>query len=392
MVVLTGMTVHDPMLSRRRNGFWPWFGRSANADEAPPGDDVADGSSGSGSVPLGVAPDRLIGAIGAFLAQHDLETTAYTLTVAHDCLTGECPRLMRLIEERATKGLPVTIAWLEHAAREAGHNREAERLTALMARLEDSIEEFGKTATTARSATLDYNSALSQHVDDLEQVSKAGTVITELATLARAMLDRTRSIEGELARSEKRAQTLQKNLTEARRMADHDHLTGLPNRRAFDKLLDEQYRDARAANEPLCVAFCDVDRFKLINDTHGHPAGDRVLKAVAEMLARISGDQCHVARHGGEEFAVLFRATSIGDAFERLEGAREDIANRRLVNRANDSPFGQITFSAGLAEVLSYSDKREALKAADDALLRAKAQGRNRIVRADAAGVASSQA
>src|SRR3546814_16509901 len=87
--------------------------------------------------------------------------------------------------------------------------------------------------------------------------------------------------------------------------SDLDYLTGLPNRRAFELLLDRHHKEARAALEPLSVAFCDIDEFKKVNDLHGHEAGDRVIKAIADTLARISNDHCHVARHGGEEFVML---------------------------------------------------------------------------------------
>ncbi|MFX8685053.1 GGDEF domain-containing protein, partial [Acinetobacter baumannii] len=86
--------------------------------------------------------------------------------------------------------------------------------------------------------------------------------------------------EQELAQSERRAARLQAELDETRRQSEQDHLTGLPNRRAFDALFTREMRAAREAGEPLCVAFCDVDNIKRINDAHGHPTGDRVLKLV----------------------------------------------------------------------------------------------------------------
>jgi diguanylate cyclase len=89
-----------------------------------------------------------------------------------------------------------------------------------------------------------------------------------------------------------------------------------------------------------------------------------------------------VARHGGEEFAVLWRNVTVDQAWKKLEQAREEIAERRLVNRANDTPFGRITFSGGIADMFAYADKSAALKAADVALYAAKQSGRNRIVKA----------
>src|SRR3546814_13926373 len=95
---------------------------------------------------------------------------------------------------------------------------------------------------------------------------------------------------------------LRRSLERAKRDAELDYLTGLPNRRAFKLLLDRHHKEARAALEPLSVAFCDIDEFKKVNDLHGTEAGDRVIKAIADTLERLSNDPCHVARHGGQEF------------------------------------------------------------------------------------------
>lgn len=326
------------------------------------------------------AKRRMIGKVADFLIDHDLEVMPRTLGIAYDCVTGANPKLSQMILERTESGLPVTLNWLEQVQRETDGESSAELLASLMSRLEESLDEFSRTTTSARSATSEYGAALQQHVDDLEQVSKAGIVITELAALARAMMSRTRDIEHNLNESEKRATTLQQSLDEARRVADEDHLTGLPNRRAFETMFDKEMASAKAAGDALCVAFVDIDHFKRINDTHGHASGDRVLKVVAETLNRISDSRCHVARHGGEEFAVLFRALSPQKAWERLDRARAEISERRLVNRATDMPFGRITFSGGIADVFAYTSKSDALRAADEALYAAKQSGRNLIL------------
>jgi diguanylate cyclase len=323
----------------------------------------------------------MLGKVADFLIDHDLEVLPSTLGVAYDCVTGSDPRLAQLILERAEKGLPITLKWLEDAKGTSGAANDGP-LVILMGRIEESLTEFSSTMSGARSATSEYSSAMQRHVDDLQQFNKAGEVISELAALTRAMMDRTRAVEHDLAQSEQRIEALQGNLEETRRVADLDHLTGLPNRRAFEARLEREVREASLAGEPLAVAFCDIDHFKRINDTHGHPAGDRVLKVVADTLNRISDARCHVARHGGEEFAVLFRNHTADQAFAKLDGAREDIAERRLVNRGNDTPFGQITFSGGIADVFGYADKSAALKAADEALYAAKGSGRNRILTA----------
>ena len=138
--------------------------------------------------------------------------------------------------------------------------------------------------------------------------------------------------------------------------------------------------EARAKGEVLSLAFCDVDRFKLINDTHGHDAGDRVLCAVAGTLNEHAGDACFVARHGGEEFVLLFYGMDKEEARVKLDAIRRAQAARQLMNRETGKPFGRVTFSGGVAEVTEDSDTRSALTRADAALYRAKEEGRNRVV------------
>ncbi|HQS71006.1 MULTISPECIES: diguanylate cyclase [unclassified Novosphingobium] len=373
---------NDPSARGSRSRLLKWLGIASDddiADEAVRAEIASFRDPSAREIWL-PAKRRLLAKVADFLIDHDLEVMPWTLEIAYDCVTGANPRLAQLILERTEQGHAISLSWLEKVMREERGDGSAEMLAALMSRLEESLEDFASTTSSARTATSEYGAALQQHVDDLEQVSRAGVVITELAALAKAMMHRTREIEHNLAESEQRAMALQSSLDEARRVADEDHLTGLPNRRAFEMLLDKELATASAQGEPLCVAFVDIDHFKRINDSHGHAAGDRVLKIVADTLARISDARCHVARHGGEEFAVLFRALTIEKAWDRLDQAREEIAERRLVNRATDMPFGRITFSGGIADVFAYPTKGEALRAADEALYAAKQAGRNQIL------------
>jgi diguanylate cyclase len=362
---------------------WLGLGATQHEDEAQETGQAANSASETceSEDPRERRRRQLLGDVGSFLLTHRLEVNAFTLAVAHDVLTGADPKLARLVEERVISRMPVTMHWLEDACRSSGRHDGIAQLDALMVKLENSIQDFGQTTLAARSAANDYNSALEQHVNELEQVSKAGIVITELASIARMMLDRTREIEKEMNRSEMQTRSLQRSLDEARRSAEVDHLTGLPNRRAFESVLERENASAIEAGAPMCVAICDIDHFKCVNDTHGHEAGDRVIRAVAQTLARISNDKCHVARHGGEEFVILFSGKTIEDAWALLDGTRAAMAERRLVNRATDMPFGRITFSGGIADVFAHTTPRDALKAADDALYAAKAAGRNCIVK-----------
>ena len=360
-----------------RSGLLGWLGFGARQ---PSGALVPE----EPALPAANAKQLHLGEIGRFLDSHGLDLTTTSLTVAWTYLSRSDEDLVLALDRRIKSGRMVTLEWLGDIIERRDLSDEAAELRDLMQRLETSVEEFGKSTGEAHAATSDYHSALSGHIGELEQVAKASAVITEIAQIGKAMLRRTHEVERQMLRSSAQTRALKRRLDEARRCSEEDHLTGLPNRRAFEAVFESEYRAAGEAGEQLCVVFCDIDHFKRINDDHGHEAGDRVLRLVADMLAQVSDHRCHVARHGGEEFVVLLRGQSPQQALDRLDKVRSELAQRRLVNRATDTPFGQVTFSAGVAEVFDYADPRSALQAADAALYRAKQEGRNRILLAGA--------
>ncbi|MEZ5735757.1 MAG: diguanylate cyclase [Novosphingobium sp.] len=329
--------------------------------------------------PAKLARRNLLDEIAGFILDHDLEVSPANLLIAHGAFSGTNPGLARQIASRWQAGDTITQEWLDEATANDDSEYDADGFDVLMTKLEATLEAFSRSTNAARSATSQYNTELEQHVAELDQIDDNAQIVAHLADLAKAMLERTRKVESEMHKSEQEASALRTKLEKAKREAEVDHLTGLPNRRAFEALLEQHYREAQAAIEALCVAFCDIDHFKRVNDTHGHDAGDRVITAIAESLARITDDNCHVARHGGEEFVMLFRNVPLAEAKQRLDGIREQLAGREIINRESDQPFGQITFSGGIADVFAYPDPRAALKAADDALYQAKEGGRNRI-------------
>ncbi|PKP98080.1 MAG: GGDEF domain-containing protein [Alphaproteobacteria bacterium HGW-Alphaproteobacteria-13] len=341
------------------------------------GPDRAGAGKGAANTPSQSARRQLLDDIAGFLLDNDLDVSPANLLAVHAAYAGLDVRLGRKIAQQGAGS--ITQAWLDENRKDSGEPAADDGSQSLVAKLETTLNVFSGQVLAARTATSDYSGEIEQHVAGLAGIDDTQAFLSTFTDLARAMLDRTRQLETDMRQSEKEAAKLRTSLEKAKREADVDHLTGLPNRRAFETVLDREFREARAGLEPLVVAFCDIDHFKRINDTHGHAAGDRVIRLIAEILSEISDDKCHVARHGGEEFVMLFRGLDIAATFEKLDGLREKLATRHFVNRQTDEPLGQITFSTGIADVFDFTDPRAALRAADEALYAAKEGGRNQI-------------
>lgn len=344
------------------------------------GQQVSEDLSGRKST-MREARSELLNNISSFLLDHDLEVTATNLVLVHGALSGENRRLARAIVARVNAGEAVTQHWLEEATSVGATGEDEHRdVDALIEKVEAALEAFSGTTSSIRQAVSNYGDALEQQVSEMTKIDEAEHLVASLTALTRAMLTRTRKVEDEMRQREDETKILRRRLESAKRDAEVDYLTGLPNRRAFEALLDRHYKEAREAIEHLVVAFCDIDNFKRINDTYGHEVGDRVLKVIAEALAQIADNNCHLARYGGEEFVMLFRNIAPEEARKRFDDARQELAKRRWIHRATDSQVGQITFSGGIADVFAYTNTREALRAADEALYLAKEGGRNQIV------------
>ena len=185
-------------------------------------------------------------------------------------------------------------------------------------------------------------------------------------------------LAGQVARS---MENVELHETTARRSVT-DELTGLSNRRAFDAALAAEMERAKRFGTDLGLVLIDIDDFKRVNDTYGHPQGDVVLREVARVLRESSREIDHPARYGGEELAAVLPGTDLEGAFNRSERIRELIAHLRIP-RLDGGGTLSITASCGVASARSTGpDGRALVQAADSALYEAKRSGKNKSVRA----------
>ncbi len=167
---------------------------------------------------------------------------------------------------------------------------------------------------------------------------------------------------------------LRQRMDRLRGEADLDHLTGLANRRRFRVALSREVERWRRYGAPCALLLLDIDHMKKINDTHGHPAGDLVIRQIADTLIRVSRDNDTAARLGGEEFSLLLAGT---------DEAKAELAANRLRAILAEQPIegvGNVTVSIGVAACPAHANSERTLYAAsDEALYVAKNKGRNRV-------------
>jgi diguanylate cyclase (GGDEF)-like protein len=174
------------------------------------------------------------------------------------------------------------------------------------------------------------------------------------------------------------AEELEKDRQTLKDLSASDPLTGLCNHREFFRLLREETERSRRYRHPLALLMIDLDNFKRINDTYGHPAGDRVLCAIAGIIRHELRQVDQVARYGGEEFAVILPETAESEACAIANRIRQAVAARPLA--ISETEGVELTISIGLAVFPDHAATEEGLvEQADRALYAAKAAGRNRV-------------
>ena len=286
---------------------------------------------------------------------------------------------------------------------ERGRQELTRLLTQINARLEDMADYLvGDDTVQAESlsSTQILDARVREEVRALGSQSESLTDLKQLQHLVRARLDainshlmdfrtreqarmesqreRTASMRGRIAELEQQSAALQVRLRDQSRLALVDATTGLANRLAYEQQIVREFERWESDGRPFSLAAWDIDHFKAINDSYGHAAGDRVLKVVAEQLVGAARGTDTVVRYGGEEFVMILPATAGREAERLCNEIRARIAAVGFHFRG--TPVS-VTSSCGIATTVLGDTPETLFERADQALYRAKTEGRNRCVR-----------
>jgi diguanylate cyclase len=255
----------------------------------------------------------------------------------------------------------------EVAERDAGQD-ESEQFRQLVT---GEVEQLKDTAEHAIDLT-DLRRQITQRLDAINHHLQDFRMRED--TRIKGYRDRVQNMRTRITALEKESRSLHQNLKEEQRNALIDALTGIPNRAAYDDRIEQEFKRWKRFGRPVSVLAWDVDRFKSINDAYGHKAGDKVLRVVAQHLARNVRDTDFVGRYGGEEFVMLLVGSSPEEALAVADKVRLEIAQLGFHFHQQSVT---VTISCGITACSDEDEPDAVFDRADRALSKAKQAGRN---------------
>ena len=261
--------------------------------------------------------------------------------------------------------------------------RAAQAMEAVGGNMGALIDDImGKLESSARD-TANYKDTLSAATGELggeRTPADLRKLVDGLIAATRAMEVRAKSLEGELQVSSQQVSELRTKLADVRKESMTDPLTGIANRKAFDEALLAATTAATCKGEEVTLLLCDIDHFKIFNDTWGHQTGDQVLRLVASCLGESTKGRDTAARYGGEEFGVVLRGTGLEAATHLANQIRSMVETKKLVKKSTGDVLGAITISIGVAQFGPGDTGDSVVRRADACLYGAKHNGRNLVI------------
>lgn len=250
------------------------------------------------------------------------------------------------------------------------HTELNEQLQGQITDMADGLDQ----ANSLVDIKVDINSKLKAIATTLEE--KTSFEVSQQKELEKKLVD----MQEKVNKLERQGKTFEKRIQEQQAKSLQDALTKLYNRAAFDEHFAKEIVRCQHNNIPLAIVVADLDNFKRINDTYGHTAGDKTLQVIANTFTKQVQDKGFIARYGGEEFVLIFSDQSKESLVKRLNVMREKISQLPFKFKNNKV---SITISVGVTHIKPDDNVHIAFERADEALYKAKEQGKNQVIYSD---------
>jgi diguanylate cyclase len=261
--------------------------------------------------------------------------------------------------------------------------KTTDRIDKVGSRVIGEIDDVVKLIDDALGMSANYDERLSGATKELAVARKPDDVeaiVESLVKSTREMRDTNEALGDRLTLSKKEISNLQQSLEAIRAESLTDPLTGLGNRKYFDRSIEVAVQNALANGEPLSLMMFDIDHFKSFNDSYGHLTGDQVLRLVGMSLKQTIKGQDITARYGGEEFAVVLPNTILRQALTVADHIRRAVMAKELKKKSTGEILGRVTISVGVSMLKPGDDTDALIERADACLYAAKRNGRNRVI------------
>jgi diguanylate cyclase len=298
--------------------------------------------------------------------------------------TGYNPPLNKIINETLARNGKLTEADLEQIHDTyLSQIKTSDRIDKVRSRVIGEIDDVMTLISEALGMSASYDNSLSGAAEQLSVANsrdQVKVIVESLAKSTREMRDTNKALEDRLALSKTEISNLQQSLEAIRAESLTDPLTGLGNRKYFDRSIDSAVKNALAGGEPLSLLMFDIDHFKSFNDSYGHLTGDQVLRLVGMSLKQNIKGQDITARYGGEEFAVVLPNTALRQALTVADHIRRAVMSKELKKKSTGEILGRVTISVGVSILRPGDDTDSLIERADACLYAAKRNGRNRVI------------
>ncbi|HWZ07236.1 MAG TPA: GGDEF domain-containing protein [Bradyrhizobium sp.] len=298
--------------------------------------------------------------------------------------TGYNSPLNKIINETLARNGHLTEADLEQIYETyLSHLKTTDRIDKVGARVIGEIDDVMRLIDDALEMSTSYDASLSGAGEKLTSAQSREEIRSVVDTLTKStheMRDTNKALEERLALSRTEISNLQQSLEAIRAESLTDPLTGLGNRKYFDRSIETLVQSAMASGEPLSLLMFDIDHFKSFNDSYGHLTGDQVLRLVGMSLKQTIKGQDITARYGGEEFAVVLPNTALRQALTVADHIRRAVMSKELKKKSTGEILGRVTISVGVSMLKPGDDTDSLIERADACLYAAKRAGRNRVI------------